>query len=265
MAPAPKDLAESTRSALGQPTARSKGHPCDACWLRDLEATRAFSAEEMAFVKDFRNGGLSVEAGATLLEEGQSSPFLYTVRSGWAIRFKLLPDGRRQIVNVALPGDLLGLQVSLFDVMEHSVQALTDMTLCCFPREKVMELYREQPNLGFDLTWLCAREERFLDSHLLSLGRRTAVERMAYLILFLHDRLQPLGLVQGNDFHCPLTQSHLADSLGLSLVHTNKTLRRLSQEGLITWTSDRIYINDMQRLRDAAKQEESAVALRPFL
>lgn len=128
-----------------------------------------------------------------------------------------------------------------------------------------MELYREQPDLGFDITWLCAREERHLDAHLLSLGRRTAVERMAYLILFLHDRLEPLGLVQGNDFACPLTQTHLADALGLSLVHTNKTLRRLSQDGLITWTPDRIYINNLQRLRDTAKQDGPDGALRPFL
>ena len=82
-------------------------------------------------------------------------------------------DGRRQILNFALPGDFIGLQASIFDSIGNSVEALSDVVLCVFPREKLWDLYTRYPTLAFDVTWLAAREEQILDEHLLSVGRRT--------------------------------------------------------------------------------------------
>src|SRR6266404_2104326 len=86
-----------------EPTPRKV--PCESCPLRGKAVFRPFSEPELEFVKQFKVGELSVEAGATVLGEGTNSPHLYTVLSGWAFRYKTLPDGRRQIVNYALPGD----------------------------------------------------------------------------------------------------------------------------------------------------------------
>ena len=159
---------------------RPNGHltPCDQCPLRKRPSLREFSPEELAFVKTFKVDELRVDAGASFLREGTRSEYLYTVLTGWAFRYKLLNDGRRQILNHALPADMLGLQGALMHEMEHSVEALTPLVLCVFPRAKLWDLYSRFPSLAFDITWLAAREEQFIDEHLVSLGRRTALERV---------------------------------------------------------------------------------------
>ena len=138
---------------------------------------REFTAKELEFVSEFKSGELNV-AGRhehPAARHQQRPPLHDPV--GWAFRYKTLPDGRRQILNYALPSDLLGLQGSVNDEMQHSVEALTDMMLCVFPREKLWDLYSNHPTLAFDVTWIAAREEQMLDERLLNVGRRTAVER----------------------------------------------------------------------------------------
>ena len=149
----------------------------------------------------------------------------------------MLPDGRRQILNFLLPGDLIGLQAAMFDAALYAVEALTDVQLCILPRRRIWALFGEMPGLAFDVTWLGAREEGFVDENLTSVGRRTAAERVAALIITLYKRATALDLVTDNSFEFPLTQQHIADALGLSLVHTNKTLARLRRMGMFTRTN----------------------------
>ena len=179
---------------------RGNGHvtPCELCPLRKRPSLREFTAEELAFVKEFKVDELRVDPGASFLREGARSDQLYTVLSGWAFRYKMLDDGRRQILNYALPADMVGLQGALMREMEHSVEALTPLTLCVFPRQKMWDLYSRVPSLAFDITWLAAREEQLIDEHLLSVGRRTAIERTAYLLLHLYVRAEEAGLVKDN-------------------------------------------------------------------
>ena len=109
------------------------------------------------------------------------------------------------------------------------------MSLCAFDRSKINTLFQTHPGLAYDLTWIASREERLLDENLLSIGRRTAEERIAYVLCTLHYRASQLGMTQAGKLTVPLTQQHLADTLGLSLVHTNKTLARLVKSGLARW------------------------------
>jgi CRP/FNR family transcriptional regulator, anaerobic regulatory protein len=240
--------------------------PCEKCPLRDLHALREFSAKELEFVAEFKSGELNVQAGSNILLQGTNSAHLYTVLSGWAFRYKTLADGRRQILNFALPSDLLGLQGSVNDEMQHSVEALTDMMLCVFPREKLWDLYRDYPTLAFDVTWLAAREEQILDENLLSVGRRTAMERLAYLLLVVFQRAEEVGLTKGNAIQIPFTQQHVADMLGMSLVHTNKTLRRLTATKAIRWKERRFELLDRDALAKLATYEPLPQrARRPFI
>ena len=170
------------------------GTLCTQCPLRGRRALREFSAEELGFVQELKSDELRIQPGASFLREGTRSEQLYTVLHGWAFRYKMLDDGRRQILNYALPGDMVGLQGALMSEMEHSVEALTPLTLCVFPRAKLLDLYKRFPALAFDVTWLAAREEQLIDENLLSLGRRTALERTAYLFLHLFVRAEELGL-----------------------------------------------------------------------
>jgi len=239
--------------------------PCERCPFRTNAAFRDFSPPELEFISAFKSGELNAEAGTTLFLEDTNSPHLYTVLAGWAFRYKMLPDGRRQILNFALPGDFLGLQTSVFERMGHSAEALTDMVLCIFPREKLWELFSNHPSLAFDLTWLAAREERILDEHLLSVGRRSALERMAYLLLHLFRRAEDLGLTDGDSLEFPFFQQHLADMLGMSLVHANNTLRRLTSAKVVYWKKKMFRLRDRDRLAEIVGYDFAERRPRPFI
>lgn len=238
---------------------------CENCPLRRLPTFRPFTPEELKFVSRFKLGELTLGAGQTLLYEGEASPHLYTLLSGWMYRHKSLPDGRRQILNYLLPGDFVGMQAAVLKEMEHTVEALTAVRLCVFPREKLWSLYSTQPGLGFDLTWLVSREVKMLDDHLLSIGRRSALERMAYLMLHLYRRARDLGLLDGAGFELPLNQRHVADTLGLSIVHTNKTLRKLYVRGVISWKQRTLVVLQEGELAKIARFEDGSKQLRPFI
>lgn len=242
--------------------------PCERCPLRKLKIFRPFTAEELSFVSVLKTGELRAEAGTMLFLEGTSSAHLYTVLSGWAFRYKLLPDGRRQILNYCFPGDFIGLQASVMNEMQHSIEALSDMVLCVFQREGLWRLFETHAGLSFDVTWLAARSEQILDQQLLSIGRRTALERCAHLLLVLAQRAEevaPVARAPTEKVRIPVTQQHVADTLGLSLVHTNRTLGRLIRERVIRWREQEFEILNRKRLAELAGDEGGEPQVRPLL
>ncbi|MDK1489906.1 Crp/Fnr family transcriptional regulator [Sinorhizobium sp. 7-81] len=248
-----------------QTSKNSKRTPCDHCPLRQLAVFRDFTAEELAFVSDFKTGELAVDSGATIVLEGTHSAHLFTVLSGWGFRYKMLDDGRRQILNYVMPGDIVGLQGSLMGEMQHSIEALSPVTLCVFERDRLNQLYTRHPDLAYDLTWIAAREERMLDEHLLSIGRRSALERAAYLLAFLYQRAKVLDLFRGNRVAIPIRQQHVADTLGLSVVHTNKTLKKLADRGLIRWVDGGCNVRNVDGLLAIAEWRGITEHKRPFI
>ncbi len=124
----------------------SRRTPCEQCPLRSLPTFREFEPSELAFVSDFKQGELLVEPGGTVLAEGSRSAHLFTVLAGWGFRYKMLGDGRRQILNYIMPGDLVGLQGSLMGEMQHSVEALSALTLCVFDRSGLARSIAATPN-----------------------------------------------------------------------------------------------------------------------
>lgn len=250
---------------IGQGRSNGQFTPCDLCPLRKRRGLREFTVEELAFVKEFKVDELRVDAGASFLREGMRSEHLYTVLHGWAFRYKMLDDGRRQILNYALPADMLGLQGALMREMEHSVEALTPLTLCVFPRAKLWDLYSRFPSLAFDITWLAAREEQLIDEHLLSIGRRTSLERTAFLLLHLFVRAEESGLTRNGAIQFPFTQQHLADTLGMSLVHTNKTLKRLLASQAVRWKDRLFEVVDRAALVEIAGEDVAQRTARPFI
>ena len=226
---------------------------------------RAFSPEELKFVSGFKRGELVSEPASTILSEGAHSAQLFTLLSGWAFRYKMLEDGRRQILNYLLPGDLVGLQGSIIGEMQHSVETLSPVVLCVFQRDTLPTLFRNHPGLAFDITWLASREERMLDENLLSVGRRSALERAAYLIAFIHQRAARTGLTAGKALLIPISQQHVADTLGLSIVHTNKTLKKLVEKQLIRWHERVCEVLDVEGLKLVAGWEAPAETARPLI
>lgn len=248
-----------------KPSAIAFNVACAQCPLRALPAFRKFTPAEAEFVQQFKTGELTVEAGSSIFHEGNDSPHLYTVLEGWAIRYRMLETGSRQVLNFALPGDFLGLQNVIFDKMLHSVQALTHVRLCVFSRQRLWELYERHSGLGFDLTWMASREESILADHLSYVGQRTALERLSYIIMHLIERGRKLGLVKNDVLVLPLTQQDLGDAMGLSIVHTNRTLRRLVATGAVEWRRNEVKVCSMEKLAELASYEKRERQLRPFI
>ena len=244
---------------------------CSACVLRRSDNFATIKPDELAFIERYRSGTHLVPAGGTIIREQNPNGKLFTLYSGWAFRYKSLSDGRRQILNFLLPGDLIGLQQEFSDGAMHGIEAVTPASLCVFSRDGLWDLFREYPSLGYDITWLSAREEGFVDDNLLTAGRRNATERVAMLLMHLYRRLDRIGLAvkdeegQFGSIEFPITQQHIADTLGLSLVHTNKTLRRLQKLGLHDLKNGRLRLINTHALERIADYYDAPVRKVPLL
>ncbi len=222
---------------------------CVDCPLRALPLYLAHTPEEVTLVQSLKQREQRLGPQQTLIHEGQTDAPLYTLREGWAFRYKTLSDGRRQILSFLLAGDFIGVQQKMGDAAAHGVDTLTEALFCVFPRDALWELHRRSPTMGFNITWLTAHEESLVDDTLLSVGRRSAEERIAMLLILLFKRAAALQANAGaGGVPFPLTQQHVADGLGLSLVHTNKTLRKLEKRGLHHIRDGRLYMRDVKAL-----------------
>jgi len=239
--------------------------PCTACPLRRCEYFIPMTPAELAYMLTFKVGELQVEAGTTILMEGSNSPQLYTVLMGTGTRYKTLESGERQVINFLFPGDFIGMQAAIMGEMKHSVAATTPMLLCVFKRSDIWNMFKAHPERSYDLTWIAAVEEHFLGETIATLGQRDAGQRIAWAFLRIHSRLRAVDV--GTKTSVPLTfrQQDLADALGLSLVHTNKTVARLRELQLAHWSNGTLSIPDRARLADYAGTAPEKLERRPLL
>jgi CRP-like cAMP-binding protein len=244
---------------------RKNGVRCRDCPLRLRPAFKSKTDTEIDFIDSMKIGQRLVPAGTDIIHAGQTDAELFTLYSGWAFRQKSLPDGRRQILNFLLPGDLVGLQASLLDAAEHSIEALTDVELCVFSRSKTWTVFERMPQLAYELSWLGAREESIVDEGMTSVGQRSARERIAALVMSLYRRSEQLGHVQDRTFLFPLTRQHLADALGLSLVHTIKSWSYLRKAGYFTFDGRHLTLANPRLTERLAQYFESDWKTRPLL
>jgi len=238
---------------------------CAACPLRKFDLFVKFSPEELTFMQEFKNGELAIQAGSTVLMEGSNSPLIYTVLSGMGTRYTTLENGKRQVLSFLFPGDFMGLQAGLMGEMKHSVDATTEMVLCVFRRTDLWNLFRNHAERAFDLTWLAAVEEHFLGETIASLGQRDAIQRIAWAMVRIHARLTAVGLATDLSVPLPFRQQDLADALGLSLVHTNKTLKVLRDRRLMTWSEGRLTVNSLPALAQLAMIDLEQPVRRPLI
>lgn len=184
-----------------------------------------------------------------ILVEGDKASGVLFLKEGWAYRYRLLGDGRRHIINFLIPGDLIA---PLFSTVNHFVGAVTDVVVCRASSGDIAELAQKNEALAAALQNVLASEFEMLLERTVSLGRRNAKERMANLLVELYQRTSRAGLAGQNAFEFPVTQEMLADALGLSVVHVNRTLRSLREEGMVTMWSGRVTISDLGRLMQLA-------------
>ena len=159
----------------------------------------------------------------------------------------------------------MGVRSVLLETSRLSFQAISDVTLCRIETPRIVRMFNEFPYLGMALLLATTRNEAMIVEHLVSLGRRTAIDRIGHFFLELHDRLLPVGLATSTAFDCPISQYQLADALGLSAIHVNRMLRELREEGLMTFADHKVTFQNITRLEELAgyvRRSDTPIILR---
>jgi CRP-like cAMP-binding protein len=223
------------------------------------------SADDVTAMQRFKVGELVVDAGTPILLEGSNSPQLFTALHGMGLRYRYLENGERQVISFVFPGDFLGLQAGVMGEMGHSIEATTKMTLCVFDRRELWTYIKSEPERGFELAWLAAVEEHFMGESLTTVGQRTALQAVAWAFVRIYVRLTAVAGADDGSIRFPFKQRDLADALGLSLVHTNKTIGILKSRQLIGWDGDVVQIHDLAALAKVGLTTTDAPKLRPIM
>lgn len=222
---------------------------------RKLGAYVALSRAEIDYLHELLRQQVVVRAGVELVAERQTGHAAYVIQTGWGCAYRSLRDGGRQVIDVSLPGDVMGLRSILLRTSDHALAAVTDMTVCRVGKEQLIRLFDGQLRVGLAMLWAASRDEAMVVEHLVSLGRRDAPQRTAHFLLELGLRLQLVGMGTVASYACPLRQALLADTLGLSAVHLNRVLRQLREEGLVSFQKGIVAVPDVARLARFAGYE----------
>ena len=189
------------------------------------------------------------QPGTNIVVEGETPRAAFVVTRGLAHRYRLMPDGRRQILTILIPGDFCDLHGFLLKAMDHSVATSGPTRIAAIDRETVMKLVLNHPRIGAALWWSAMQEQAMLRERIVALGRRSARGRLAYFLCELVWRQRAVGMAEDHAIRLPFTQTDLADTLGLTSVHTNRVLQGFRRDELITLERQRLILRDIERLQ----------------
>ena len=204
-----------------------------------------------------------VEKRHDLVIDGYQSNKLSFVKEGTAARYKVLRNGKRQIVHVLVPGDVVGLPGSFLDKATLSVAALSDMKVEVCSLEAFVAASYCRPKFALALAWLAVHEATVYAEHIIDIGRRTALERLAHFLLEMHERLKLVGRATESAFDLPISQEVMGDALGLSVPHVNRMLAQLRKDGMIVANERHIQFADLRALQLLAHFQPARLARIP--
>ena len=214
---------------------------------RKLENFAPLGADDKGFLDDLIRKKRTVERGQDIILEGDAPDNIHLILDGFACRYKLTSDGERHIMAYLVPGDFCDLHIAILREMDHSIGALSPCHVVDIPNTHIENL-TERPKLMRALWWATLVDEAILREWLVNIGQREAPQRLAHLFCELLLRLNAVDLTTMKGFELPITQSELADTLGLSAVHVNRSLQMLRAEGLIELKDRNLLILDPRRL-----------------
>jgi CRP-like cAMP-binding protein len=206
------------------------------------------SAADVAVLNTLQSPTRPMARHRELIGAGRQYDGLLILIDGIALRSHVLPDGRRQILNVVIPGDMIGFPAAFFERALYSVSALTDTVVSSVPFTRLLELFEKEPRVAATLFWSLSCEAAMYTEHLIGVGRRSSIERVGHFLLELLMRFQAIGLADERSYQMPLTQELIADVLGLSHQHVNRTLRQLREEDLVAIEGQTVVIRDVEAL-----------------
>jgi CRP-like cAMP-binding protein len=217
-----------------------------------LEAFTKLSADDRAALAQVSRNHRFIDARRDLISEGDKPRYVHLVLDGWACRYKQLPDGKRQIVSIFVPGDFCDVNVYILKYMDHSIGAITRLKVAMIGPDEMSALTADRPRITQALWWHELVTAAVQREWTLNLGQRSAYERLAHLLIELYMRLQVVGRAQNGHCDFPLTQNDLADATGLTSVHVNRTLQELRRDGLIELERKQLHILDLPRIMDVS-------------
>lgn len=197
------------------------------------------------------------EARHDLIREGDRPGPVFVILEGWAFRYKILPTGTRQVLAFLMPGDACDLHIGLLAEMDHGIQTVNRARVSAISRREMDALLERRPAIAKAMYIAQLIDEGTMRAWITSMGRRTSVERVAHLMCELYLRARNIGLTAENHLEVPLSQSLLADSLGMTAVHLNRVLKKLRVGGALTIQRGGITITDPLKLAQIAGFDEN--------
>jgi CRP-like cAMP-binding protein len=231
--------------------------------VRKLEYRANFSEQDRDAIRKLPHRVKALEQHGYVIRQGDHAEYTCVLLSGYCIRHKIVDGGKRQIIAINMKGELVDLQNSLLLVADHSVQMLTRGEIAMIPREEIIEIAFERPEVGKAM-WLDSMVDGSLSREwIANVGRRDARTRIAHLLCEFSLRLKHAGLGEQGQYELPMTQEQLGDATGLTPVHINRTMKGLQVDGLIERTSPRsIVIGDWRKLADAGDFQSAYLHMR---
>ena len=212
----------------------------------------ALSAGDLKSLDAIIDGEITIRRRRDLVVDGYEYRKLGFVKEGYAMRYKLLRNGKRQILNVILPGDVVGLPGSFHDRALYSVTAISDLRMHVCVLDAYVRLCYQRPQFGLALSWIAVQEATTYAEHIIDVGRRTPIERLSHFLLELYARLRAVGYAEENRFTLPFSQEVMADVLGLSVPHLNRMMQQLRAEKLIADSERQVEFMDIEAMQTLA-------------
>ncbi len=230
-----------------------------SCIIEKFSYYGDLTDDEKAILDKFEDSKEHYKAGETVFTKGEKIENLYIVFDGWGYISANLDTSLRSIFDVRLDADFIGIPEISFQNHLYDLHALTDLTLCPFPRKHLDDIFSKSTRLRDIFFLIISREKAIANERIISIGRRTAFEKVAHFIVEISLRYGMLGMEGHNSFNFPLKQEHIADLLGLSPVHVSRAMTNLKNNGYIQYNRSTMHIVDQDKLRNLAAFDPSFV------
>ena len=217
-------------------------------FIEKLRGYAPISGVDEAMLTNACRNPRTFPANYDLILEGDVPGPVFVILSGWACRYKILPGGSRQIISFLMPGDFCDMHVAVLAEMDHCIATLTEAQVVTIPRDRMEAIVEVRPDLAKAFWWTQLVDEGVLRATIVSMGRRTRLERVAHLICELCFRMRNIGIATGESMVMPFTQIVLADAVGMTPVHVNRLVRKLRGLGALDFGTGTLIIADIGRL-----------------
>nr|WP_298377357.1 Crp/Fnr family transcriptional regulator [uncultured Halomonas sp.] len=238
----------------------------DSCIIRLFSNYCALSEDDKRLLHRLEESPIDTQAGQVLWKECDKATEFCTISKGWAYSFRNMGDGSRQILELYLPGDIIGMREFAFSQRLTGLAMIDDGVICHFPHHRLMEVFRTSTTLTAVLFAIASRHQALLTERLVNLARRSAQQRLAHFIYEMYERLNQTCAVNGGHFRLPLSQEQIGDALGLSSVHVSRTFSSLREQKLVLRERHRVCLPDPQALAKVAEFDNRYLndSLRPL-